>query len=250
MPADVLTLDLADAVAPEAKPVARDRIAAALRVGGYSGREIVVRVNGLDTQWGQADMAAIAGCGADADFLPKVESAAIVHAAEAAMESHDAPGATAIWCMMDTPISMLHAKEVAGASARVASLVMGTADLAKDLHTHHTPGRLPPLTSLGLCLLAPHAHGLAIPDGVHLELCFGGKTLIHPKTIAEANAIFTPSTGEVAYARRIIAAHAEAAAAGQGVVLVDGRLIESLHVAGACRFVAMAEAIGALGAAQ
>ncbi len=266
VPADALILDLEDAVAPDAKPVARDRIAAALRAGGYGGREIMVRVNGLDTEWGQADMAAIAGCGADAVLLPKVESAAMVHAAEAAMESHGAPGGTAIWCMMETPLGMLHAEEVAGASARVACLVMGTADLAKDLHAHHTPGRLPLLTSLGLCLLAARAHGLAILDGVHLDLAddegfaascrqglelgFDGKTLIHPKTIAEANAVFTPSAGEVAYAQRIIAAHAEAAAAGQGVVVVDGRLIESLHVAGACRLVAMAEAIGALGAAQ
>ncbi len=262
LPADALILDLEDAVAPSAKQVARDQIAAAVRAGGYGAREIVVRVNGLGSEWGRADMAAIAGCGADAILLPKVENAAMVHAAEAVMASHGAADDMTIWCMMETPLGMLHAEEVAGASGRVACLVMGTADLAKDLQAHHTRERLPMLTSLGLCMLAARAYDLAILDGVHLdldddegfaegcrqglELGFDGKTLIHPKTIAKANEVFAPSADEIAFSRKIITTHAEAAAEGKGVVLVDGHLVENLHVEDARRLVAMAEAIEAM----
>lgn len=265
LPADVLILDLEDAVALGAKQVARDQIAAAVRASGYGRREIVVRVNGLGTPWGHADMAAIAGCGADAILVTKVESAAMVHAAEAVMVSHGAPESMAIWCMMETALGMLHAEAIAGASDRVACLVMGTADLAKDLQAHHTRERLPMLTSLGLCMLAARAYGLAILDGIHLdlgddegfaescrqglELGFDGKTLIHPKTIAKTNEVFAPSADEIAFSHRIITTHAAAAAEGKGVVLVDGRLIENLHVEDARRLVAMAEAIETLEAA-
>jgi citrate lyase subunit beta/citryl-CoA lyase len=168
-------------------------------------------------------------------------------------------------CMMETPLGMLHAEGVAGASKRISCLVMGTSDLVKELQASHTDARLPVLTSLGLCLLAARAYGLAIVDGVHLdldddagfaeachqglELGFDGKTLIHPKTIAKANEVFAPSADEVAFSHRIIAAHAQAAAQGQGVVVVDGKLIENLHVANAKRLVALAEAITALAGA-
>src|SRR3990172_8414035 len=164
--------------------------------------------------------------------------------------------------MMETPRGILHAEAVAVASPRLSCLVMGTSDLAKDLHASHTAQRVPMLTSLSLCLLAARAHGLAIVDGVHLdldddagfaaacrqgkELGFDGKTLIHPKTIAKANEVFAPSPEEVAFSHRIIAAHAGAAAAGKGVVVVDGKLIENLHVENAKRLVALAEAIAAL----
>jgi citrate lyase subunit beta / citryl-CoA lyase len=260
--ADGLILDLEDAVAPDAKAMARANVAAALRAGGYGKRELVVRVNGLATPWGYDDIAAAAAMKADAVLLPKVESADMVRQAETLLAAAGAPASLALWCMMETPRGMLHAEEIAAASPRVAGLVMGTSDLAKDLNARHTRDRLPMLTALGLCLLAARAYRLAILDGVHLDLAddegfaavcrqgrelgFDGKTLIHPKTIAAANDAFAPTGDEVAWARRIIAAHAEAAAAGKGVVLVDGKLIENLHVEDARRTVTLAEQIGAM----
>ena len=265
LPADVLILDLEDAVAPDAKAQARANIAAALGQGGYGKREMVMRVNGLATPWGHADLAAAAAMPLDAVLLPKVESADAVRQAEAVLAAAGAPAAMAVWCMMETPLGMLHAEEIAAATPRVACLVMGTSDLAKDLHARHTRDRLPMLTSLGLCLLAARAYRLAILDGVHLDLAddqgfadscaqgrelgFDGKTLIHPKTLDVANAAFAPAADEVAWSRRIIAAHAEAEASGKGIVLVDGKLIENLHVEDARRTVTLAEQIAALAAA-
>ena len=262
LPADGLILDLEDAVAPDAKELARGQVREAVRAGGYGARELIIRVNGLGTPWGHDDLVAAATSGADAVLLPKVGSTDAVAQAIAVLEAHDAPGELGIWCMMETPIGMLHAEEIAGADRRVACLVMGTSDLAKDLHAAHTRERLPMITSLGLCLLAARAHGVAIVDGVHLDLAddegfanscrqgvelgFDGKTLIHPKTIAAANQAFAPSEDDVAWSKKIITAHAEAAAEGKGVVVVDGRLIENLHVVGALRLVALAEAIAAL----
>jgi citrate lyase subunit beta/citryl-CoA lyase len=257
--ADAVCLDLEDAVAPEAKAGARQMVCDAIRAGGYGKRELIVRVNALATPWGYADLAAVASCGADAILLPKVESGDMVRQALSILQAHGAPDHLTVWCMLETPRGILRAEEIA-ASPRLAALVMGTSDLAKDLHARHTRDRLPLLTSLGLCLLAARAYRLAILDGVHLdlgddegfaeacrqgrELGFDGKTLIHPKTIAAANAAFAPTDGEVAWARRIIAAHAEAEAAGRGVVLVDGKLIENLHVEDARRIVALADQIG------
>ncbi len=265
LPADGLIFDLEDAVAPDAKETARDQIVAALKEGGYGRREIAVRVNGLDSPWGRDDVKAMATSGADAILLPKVETAAMIHELEKLMEEAGAPKTMGIQCMMETPLGMLNAKEVAGASRRITCLVMGTSDLVKDLQAAHTPERLPVLTSLGLCILAARAYGIAITDGVHLdlsddagfaascrqgkELGFDGKTLIHPKTIAKANEIFAPSQAEIDWAHKIIAAHAEATAAGKGVVVVDGKLIENLHVEAARRQVALAEAISELEAA-
>jgi citrate lyase subunit beta / citryl-CoA lyase len=262
LPADALILDLEDAVAPDAKPAARANVAAALAAGGYGAREIILRVNALATPWGHDDLVAAAGMRLDAVLLPKVESADAVRQAEAVLRASGAPSVLALWCMMETPLAMLKAAEIAAASPRVACLVMGTSDLAKDLHARHTRDRLPMLTSLGLCLLAARAYGLAILDGVHLDLAddegfsaqcrqgrelgFDGKTLIHPKTIAAANAAFAPATEEVEWSRRIIAAHAEAEAQGKGIVLLDGKLIENLHVEDARRTVTLAEQIGAL----
>lgn len=262
LPADGLILDLEDAVAPDAKPAARENILAALRQGGYGRRELVVRVNGLDTDWGRDDLRAMAGSGADAVLLPKVESAAMVREAEAVLVEAGAPEGLGIMCMMETPLGMLKAEEVAGASPRLTGLVMGTSDLVKDLNAEHTPDRLPVLTSLSLCILAARAYGLAILDGVHLDLndeegfaaqCrqgralgFDGKTLIHPKTVAAANEIFGPSAAEIEQAQRVIAAHAAAMAEGKGIAVLDGRLVENLHVEAAKRSVALAEAIAAL----
>jgi citrate lyase subunit beta/citryl-CoA lyase len=261
LPADGLILDLEDAVAPEAKKSAREQVCAAARAGGYGAREVVIRVNGLATPWGHADLAAAARAGADAVLVPKVESADAVRQALAVLDAAGAPADLSLWCTMETPRAMLDAAAIAGASPRLGALVMGTSDLAKELHAAHTPLRLPLLTALSLCLLAARAFGLAILDGVHLDLqdeagfaaaCrqgrehgFDGKTLIHPRQIEPANQAFAPDEAELAQARRIIAAHAAATREGRGVVVVDGRLIEALHVAEAERQVALADAIAA-----
>jgi citrate lyase subunit beta/citryl-CoA lyase len=263
LPADGLILDLEDAVAPSAKEEARRLAVAALQQGGYGHRETVLRVNGADTPWGAEDLAAAARSGADAVLLPKVEGAGQVREAERALERHGAPPELALWCMVETPRGVLRVEEIAGASPRLACLVMGTSDLVKDLRARHTPGRLEVAVSLGLTVLAARAHGLAVLDGVHLDLAddagleaacrqgadlgFDGKTLIHPKTVEVANRVFTPGDEEVARARRIMAAHAEALAAGRAVAVVDGRLVEALHVESARRLVALAEAIAARG---
>ena len=263
LPADGLIVDLEDAVAPAAKEAARAQVVAALREGGFGPREVVVRVNGLETPWGRADLSALARAGADAVCLPKVESAAAVRAAEDALVAGGAPEDLALWCMIETPRGVLAAAEIGGASARVACLVAGTSDLVKDLHARHTAGRAEVLTALSLVVLAARAHGLAALDGVHLDLddepgleaaCaqgrdlgFDGKTLVHPRQIEAANRAFAPSAAEVDAARRVIAAHAEAVAAGRGVTVVDGRLVEALHVEEARRRVALAEAIAARG---
>ena len=254
LPADVLVLDLEDAVAPEMKLQARAQVAAAVRAGGYGHREIVVRVNALGTSWGRDDIAAAAASGADAVLLPKVESVETVSAAIGVLGP-----APAVWCMLETPRGILSARAIADASSRVSALVMGTSDLTKDLHARVTRVRLPLLTSLQLCVLAARSAGITALDGVHLDLdddvgfvaaCrqaadfgFDGKTLIHPKQIATANEVFAPAAGEVDWARRVIAAHADAVARGDGVVVLDGRLIENLHVDDARRVLALADAI-------
>jgi citrate lyase subunit beta/citryl-CoA lyase len=256
-----LIFDLEDAVAPDAKANARTQVIQAVETGGYAKREIFIRTNGLNTPWGYDDLVAAAKAGPDAVLLPKVESAETVRQAESVLLSHGAPPEMAIWCMMETPRAMLHAEEIADASPRLGGLVMGTSDLAKDLQAQHTAMRLPLITALGLCILAARAARIAILDGVYLdlndhegfvdscrqgaELGFDGKTLIHPKQLAGANEVFAPSEDELRLSRRIIDAYAEAEAQGKGVVLVDGKLIERLHVDHAKRVVALAEAIAA-----
>lgn len=262
IPADALILDLEDAVAPDKKDAARDLVAEAVRARGFGRREVIVRMNGLDTGWGHADVPAAVGAGADAILMPKVESAEQVQHLEELMESYGAASDMTIMCMMETPLGILNAAEIAASSPRLSCLVMGTSDLTKDLQAEHTPDRLPMMTSLGHCLLAARAHGLAIVDGVHLDLedadglaavCaqgramgFDGKTLIHPKQVDAANRAFAPGPDDVEWSERIIAAFAEAEAAGQGVVVVDGKLIENLHVENARRVVALADAIAVL----
>src|SRR5262245_7360121 len=257
--ADGLIFDLEDAVAPDAKAAARQQVCEAVRTGEYGWRERIVRVNGLATLWGLEDLAAVACCGADAVLLSKVESADLVRQAWDVLAAHGASEDLALWCMLETPLGILHAEEIAASHPQVTTLVMGTSDLVKDLHARHTRERLPLLTSLELCVLAPRAYGLTALDGVYLdleddagfaavchqavELGFDGKTLIHPKTIATANAIFSPAPDAVSWARTIMTAHAQAVAAGRGVVLVEGRLIENLHVEEARRVVALADAI-------
>jgi len=256
LPADALILDLEDAVAPEAKASARAQVLAAVGAGGYGPREVIVRVNGSGTPWAADDLAAVAHAPVDAVLLPKVESAETVTAALAALGP-----APAVWCMLETPRGILNAAAIAGASPRVGALVMGTSDLTKDLHARPVRDRVPLLTSLQLCVLAARAAGVVALDGVHLDLeddagfaaaCrqaadlgFDGKTLIHPRQVAAANEAFAPAAREVDWARRVIAAHAEATAAGRGVVVLDGRLVESLHVDDARRVLALADAIAA-----
>ncbi len=257
--ADALILDLEDAVAPDAKEDARTNIIDALAEGGYGQREILIRVNGLETPWGRDDLTAMARSGGDGIVLPKVESADMVRKAISVLESAGAPEELGLWCMIETPLGVLNAQEIAAASSRMAGFIMGTSDLAKELHCLHTPDRLPFITSLNHVILVARAYGLAALDGVHLDLAddagfdascrqglelgFDGKTLIHPKTIDRANAVFGPDADEIEHSRSIIAAFEEAQAAGKGVVVLDGKLVENLHVDNARRILAMADLI-------
>ncbi|MEQ8442872.1 MAG: CoA ester lyase [Alphaproteobacteria bacterium] len=257
--ADALILDLEDAVAPDAKEDARTNIIDALAEGGYGQREILIRVNGLETPWGRGDLTAMARSGGDGIVLPKVESADMVRKAISVLESAGAPEELGLWCMIETPLGVLNAQEIAAASPRMAGFIMGTSDLAKELHCLHTPDRLPFITSLNHVILVARAYGLAALDGVHLDLAddagfdascrqglelgFDGKTLIHPKTIDRANAVFGPDADEIEHSRSIIAAFEEAQAAGKGVVVLDGKLVENLHVDNARRILAMADLI-------
>ena len=220
-----------------------------------------MRVNGLDTPWGHADLVAMARAGADAILLPKVEGSDTVRRALHVLDLAGAPPDLAIWCMIETPRGILRVEEIAD-TERVQCLVMGTSDLTKDLHAYHTPTRLPMLASLAICLLAARAARISILDGVHLDLddeawlrrCLPSGPRVRlrrarrssiPKQIEPANAAFGPSPAEVDWARRIIAAYDAARAAGKGVVVVDGKLVENLHVLEARRLVALAEMIEA-----
>ena len=265
LPADALILDLEDAVAPAEKAAARDLVRGVGRSGAFGGREVAIRINGLDTEWGAADLVAAAEAGPDAVLVPKVESAEQLAEVAARLDYHDAPVDTAIWAMIETPLGVLRAPEIA-AAPRLAALVLGTNDLSKELRASHTADRQPVLTALGLTLLAARAHGLACLDGVHNALrdeaglraaCeqaramgFDGKTLIHPAQIAIANEAFAPSPAALAEAREMAAAHDAAMARGEGVAVVDGRIVEALHVENARRLIAEAEAIAALEAAS
>ncbi len=266
LPADSLILDLEDAVAPDAKELARKQVCEAVAAGGFGMREIIIRVNALSTRWGYDDIALASKSGANALLLPKVESADAIRHMESIMRANGAPDSMTIWAMMETPRSILESQRIAESTPRMEGLVMGTSDLAKELDCAHTHERLPFMVSLGLCLLAARAAGLAILDGVYLdlndeagfefacrqghELGFDGKTLIHPKQIGPCNRVFTPRPEDVAWSRKIIQAHPDAAARGEGVVVVDGKLIENLHVESARRVVGMADAIAAMEAAS
>jgi citrate lyase subunit beta / citryl-CoA lyase len=257
IPCDALILDLEDAVAPDAKPAARDAACAAAVSGDYGHREITIRVNGADTAWHRDDLAAACAAGPDAIVVPKVDSADAVRELVGSMASYGAPEHTRLWAMVETPVAMLHAEEIASASDRLTVLVMGTNDLAKELYAEHVPGRQPLLTGLGLALLAARATGRAILDGVFndvqdsdgflaecrqgREMGFDGKTLIHPGQVEGANAAFAPSEQAVEDARGILQAWEDGA--GSGVVTYRGRMVESLHVDTARRTLAVHEAI-------
>jgi citrate lyase subunit beta / citryl-CoA lyase len=260
IPCDGLILDLEDAVAPDAKPAAREAACAAVQSGAYGRRELTIRVNGADTSWHDDDMAAACDAGPDAIVVPKVDSAEAVRALVDAMRRYGAPERTALWAMVETPLAMLRAYEIAAASERLSVLVMGTNDLAKELYAEHVPGRQPLVTGLGLALLAARASGKAILDGVFndvrdldgfaaecaqgRQMGFDGKTLIHPGQVEPANAAFAPSEQAVADARGIL--EAWHAAGDTGVVTYNGRMIENLHVDSARRILTLHEAITAL----
>ena len=259
LPADAFIFDLEDAVSPSAKETARKNILHILSQNDYGNKQIIIRVNPLSSHWGYDDLIATASSGASAVLIPKVESADMVRQAELVLSDAHAPDNLAIWCMMETPRGMLHAEEIASASPKIRAIVMGTSDLAKDLGALHTRERLPFLTSLCISIMAARAADVAIIDGVHLdleddegfkyscqqgrELGFDGKTLIHPKTISKANEIFSPSEDELRWSHKIIQAYEEASKCGEGVVVVDGKLIESLHVEGAKRTLLLDNAI-------
>ena len=263
LPADVLILDLEDAVAPERKAEARAQVITAIAAGGYGERELLVRCNALDTPWGADDLRAMAHSGAHGLVLSKVNSAADVQAAARLLDEAGAPGEPVLWIMAETARCILDIDAVAGAHRRLRGILMGTSDLARECRIRHTPGRAGFIPTLGLCVLAARAHGLEILDGVHLDLdddeglarqCeqgrdlgFDGKTLIHPKQLAAANAAFAPSPESLVRARRIIDAWQQASAGGKAVVVVDGRLVENLHVQEAERDLELAEGIGRMG---
>ena len=262
LPADALILDLEDAVAPDAKAEARDRVCEAAASDRYGAREVTIRINGIGTPWHDDDLRAAAAAGPAAVVVPKVDSAEDVHAIVKGLESGGAPDHTSVWAMIETPIAMLHAEEISRASDRLTVLVMGTNDLAKELQAEHVPGRQPLLTGLGLSLLAARATGKVILDGVYNDIrnaegfeaeCvqgrqmgFDGKTLIHPSQLDPCNRVFAPTADEVDKARRIIEAFEQAEAEGRGVVTVDGRMVENLHVDQARRTLAVTAAIEAL----
>jgi citrate lyase subunit beta / citryl-CoA lyase len=261
LPCDGLILDLEDSVAPDAKPAARDAACAAAASAGYGHREVAIRVNGAGTEWHRDDVAAACAAGPDAIVVPKVNSADAVLRLVEAMATYDAADRTSLWAMVETPVAMLHAEEIASASERLTVLVMGTNDLAKELGAGQVPGRQPLVTGLGLALLAARATGRAILDGVYndvgdtsgfveecrqgREMGFDGKTLIHPSQVDGANAAFSPSEDAVAEARAIVAAWEDGE--GAGVVTYRGRMIERLHVETARRTLAMYEAIALRG---
>jgi len=257
LPVDAIIFDLEDAVSLEEKETARDTLKDALAEGGYGARYKIVRINGLDTKWGQADAEAVCEMDADAILLPKVDSAADLS------ELEKITGALPIWAMMESPRGMLNAAEIA-AHPKLDGMVMGTNDLAKELQSRFRADRLTLMTSLQMCLLAAKAEGLVIVDGVYnafkddaglqaeceqgRDMGFDGKTLIHPAQVDVTNIAFAPSDAEVDLATRQIAAFDEAEAAGQGVAVVDGRIVENLHVATARETLAKAKAIEALSA--
>lgn len=260
IPCDGLILDLEDAVAPDAKPSAREAACAAVTSAAYGARELTIRINGADTEWHADDLAAACAAGPDAIVVPKVNSADAVHRLVDAMAAANAPEHTTLWAMLETPYAMLHAEEIASASERLTVLVMGTNDLAKELYAEHVPGRHPLLTGLSLSLLAARASGKAILDGVYndvkdtdgflaecrqgREMGFDGKTLIHPGQVAGANESFAPSEQAVDDARGILQAWEDGR--GSGVVTYHGKMVENLHVESAQRTLTMHEAIQAL----
>lgn len=265
LPADGLIFDLEDAVAPDAKVSAREALVAAVKGGGYGKREVVVRINALDTPWGHDDLKALAAAGPDGILVPKVSSAAEVDKVDGLLAN--APARTRLWVMMETPLAILDARAIAGTrqkpGSRLSVFVMGTNDLVKETRAELDANRTQALYWLSVSVTAARAFGIDILDGVYnnfrdiegfksecvqgRRLGMDGKTLIHPDQIAIANEIYQPSEAEVAAARKIIAAFALPENMGKGVITLDGRMVELLHAEMAKRTVALADAIAAKG---
>ena len=262
LPCDAIIFDTEDSVAPDMKAVAREKVAAAVRSGEYGRRELTIRINGLDTEWWKADLESAGAAAPSAVVVPKINSAADVALVEGVLDGIDAAANTTIWAMLETPAAMERAVEIATSSDRLTVLIMGTNDLAKELRAALVPGRAPLLWGLGRCLNAARFAGKVILDGVYndvknpegfaaecaqgAEMGFDGKTLIHPTQIEPCNDAFAPSAAEVEHSERVIAAWDEGIAAGKGVITVDGRMIENLHVDNARRAIAIAAAIADL----
>jgi len=263
--ADALIFDLEDAVAPDAKPDARAQAVAAVRTGGYRHRELTIRCNGLDTPWGADDISAAAQAGPAAIVVPKVSGADHLGQISDLLDAAGAPDDLAIWAMVETPEGITAVDDIAR-FGRVSTLVMGTNDMAKELRAQLVPGRAPLLPHLASCLLAARRHGKVALDGVFndvrdlegfeaeceqgWQMGFDGKTLIHPGQVAAANNIWSPSGDDIAHSRRVIDAFEKAEAAGKGVVTVDGRMIENLHVDNARHQLVLAEAIASRSASS
>ncbi len=261
LPCDVVILDLEDAVAPDAKELAREQALAALAAGGFGGREMVLRVNGLDTPWGEADLKAAATSGADAILVPKINDAGDVARYDARL--HAAPVKTRLWAMIETAKSRFHLEDIAQSTAtsRLSCWVMGTNDLAKEIGWRLSTTREPFAAALSLSVAAARGHGLVILDGVFngledaagleaqcrqgLDFGFDGKTLIHPNQVEITNRVFAPTEEEIAFARAVIAAFELPENADKGAIRVEGKMAERLHLAQARKTVAVAEAIAA-----
>jgi citrate lyase subunit beta/citryl-CoA lyase len=268
--ADGLILDLEDAVAPEAKAAARDQVCAAVKAGGYGQRELIIRINGLATPWGQTDLEAAAAAGPDAVLLPKPDTGADIVRATEALARAGAPAKTKLWAMIETPLAILNLADIASASrglgGRLACFVLGTNDLVKETRADLSVNRRPALYWLSAAITAARAYGLDALDGVYnnfkdaegyrrecvhgRRLGFDGKTLIHPNQVETANKVFSPPAAEVAFARKIIAAFARPESVGKGVITVEGRMVELLHAEMARRTVAIAEAIDSMSLGQ
>ena len=260
LPVDAIIFDLEDAVAIDEKANARATLSDALTQGGYGKRTQIVRINALSTEWGHDDVAAMAKVAPQAILLPKVDSAADIQKLADLLDQHSNCADTKIWAMMETPLCVFNALEIAQAP-RIAGFVMGTNDLAKDLNTRFRADRLPMMQALQTCLLAARAAGIVCVDGVYnafkdddglraeceqgRDLGMDGKTLIHPAQVAVCNEVFSPSEADIDLARRQIDAFETAHAAGQGVAVVDGKIVENLHVETARKTLAIADAIAA-----
>ena len=259
--ADALIFDLEDAVAPDSKEVAREQACAAAASSEYGNRELTIRCNGLDTPWGKDDVLAAAAAGPAAVVIPKVDGSSYLDEISELLNQGGAPSSTQIWAMVETPIGILHVEEIAR-HERMSVMVMGTNDMAKELRASITADRRALLPYLAMCLLSARAAGVAILDGVYndikdqsgfkdvcvqgAEMGFDGKTLIHPNQVAPTNEIFSPSLDELDFHRRIIEEFEAAEKDGRGVLTVDGKMIENLHVDEARRALAVADAIAAL----
>ncbi|KHK91624.1 HpcH/HpaI aldolase/citrate lyase family protein [Novosphingobium malaysiense] len=263
LPCDVVILDLEDAVAPEMKAEARAAAVAAVEEGGFGHREVAIRANGIDTEWGAEDLAAIAGSKADAVLVPKVGSPQDIGRYEKALEP--APASMQLWTMIETCEAVFNLERIAAMapSTRLSLWIMGTNDLAKEMRAQLTPERTPFLPFLSMAVAAARAHGVTILDGVCNEfrdipvfeaearqgLLFGfdGKSLIHPAQIDPCNTVFSPSEADLAWARAVIEAFKQPENQGKGAIRVDGKMTELLHLEQAVRMVAVAEQIAAAG---